>query len=867
MIESGLWRRLTLFSITSTVALLYAALLNAEDAVPVAISDKVVIEIFEGLPDKRSWNIELPAAAEHYDLPAFGLVCTPRKYNRDGVLDTRPYPFVVSAMSRVELPAGEHRLLLRSKNAARLLIDGQPITETPFLNPNASGHEHVPEAVNVDDRLPLLPAGHQEASVTYTSDGRPHEFRLLAIVGGSKLRPEIGEVFVAVATGNEMPRLLAPDSTLELTQQNWSDYANRCYEQQRQRDTDLRRTASVDATIYWAKRHGIARRELANQADVAVPDVKNLAAVNNAIDKFILAKLEQTGVQPAPLTDDDAFLRRLTLDVVGVIPSPTEIASFSADPSRERRSKWISKLLIDPRWADHWVGYWQDVLAENPGILKPTLNNTGPFRWWIYESFSDNKPFDQFVTELIRMDGGQWTGGPAGFAMATQNDAPMAAKAHVLAKAFLGIELQCARCHDAPFHPFKQQELFSLAAMLARKPQKVPATSSVVMAERSRRPLIEVTLEPGVPVDPQWPFAGLSSADFPSDILRSAEDSRERLAAIMTSPWNHRFAQVIVNRLWHRYLGIGLVEPVDDWNDARPSHPKLLDYLARELVQNDYDLKHVARLILESQTYQRAVTADGQPINGEARNRLFASPARRRLSAEQLVDSLFAAAGKGIRAEELTMDPEGRRPVTEMQNLGVPARAWEFTSLSNERDRPALSLPIAQSVVDVLTSFGWRESRQNPLTIREEVATAAQPMIIANGVVGTRITRLSDDGVLTELALHQPTPESLATALFRQILSRAPSADELQQVADLLRDGYEKRVVASTSIPSKRPRAPNAVSWSNHLSPEATKIKLELERAAREGDVPTSRLQSEWRERAEDVVWALINSPEFVFVP
>src|SRR5262249_20142563 len=148
----------------------------------------------------------------------------------------------------------------------------------------------------------------------------------------------------------------------------------------------------------------------------------------------------------------------------------------------------------------------------------------------------------------------------------------------------------------------------------------------------------------------------------------------------------------------------------------------------------------------------------GTSANSDAAQRLFASPARRRMTAEQVVDSLFAAAGKEIRAEELTMDPEGRRPVTEMQNLGVPVRAWQFTSLSNERDRPALSLPVAQSVVDVLTSFGWRESRQNPLTVREEVSTAVQPMIVANGVVGTRIIRFSDDSALTELALLEPSP-------------------------------------------------------------------------------------------------------------
>src|SRR5690606_24461733 len=117
---------------------------------------------------------------------------------------------------------------------------------------------------------------------------------------------------------------------------------------------------------------------------------------------------------PAPLVNDLAFLRRVSLDTVGLIPTPEQIERFLADPPETRRSLVIARLLDDPGWADHWVGYWQHVLAENPGLTKPTLNNSGPFRWYLHEAFLDNKPLDRLVTELISMEGGAAMGGPAG---------------------------------------------------------------------------------------------------------------------------------------------------------------------------------------------------------------------------------------------------------------------------------------------------------------------------------------------------------------------------------------------------------------------------------------------------------------------
>ena len=137
------------------------------------------------------------------------------------------------------------------------------------------------------------------------------------------------------------------------------------------------------------------------------------------------------------LADDLAFLRRVTLDTVGVVPSEAEIADFKAQPAAKRRSQAIDRLLADPRWADGWMGYWLDVLAENPNLINPTLNNTGPFRWWIYESLLDNKPLYLFVTELIRMEGSERFGGPAGFGTASQNDVPAAAKGVILSSALI----------------------------------------------------------------------------------------------------------------------------------------------------------------------------------------------------------------------------------------------------------------------------------------------------------------------------------------------------------------------------------------------------------------------------------------------
>ncbi len=568
--------------------------------------------------------------------------------------------------------------------------------------------------------------------------------------------------------------------------------------------------------------------------------------------------------QVAPVCSDLAFLRRVTFDVVGVPPTSAEITAFEADRSPDKRSRVIDRLLADPRAADAAMGLWQDLLAENPNILNPTLNNSGPFRWWIHESLRDHKPLDLFVTELVRLQGSERFGGPAGFGMASQNDVPMAAKATVLTAAFLGVDAKCARCHDSPATSTKQEQVFALAALLETKGVRVPATSSVAMdklREGGRKPLIEVTLAPGATVQPHWPFPEFATESAADALARDPHDPRDRLATLLTAPTNERFAQVMANRLWTQLMGRGLVEQSGDFERSRTTHPALLRWLARELVRGGYDADHVRRLILNSQAYQRADDASlrTQP-------ELYAARAPRRLTAEQVVDGLFAATGKPFRTEEVSLDIDAIRESDNSISLGQPTRAWMLTSTSNERDRPALALPRIQAVGDVLAAFGWRASRPDPLSERDHAANSLQPAILANGVMGTWLTGLSDDHGATALCREATSPEALVETLFLRVLTRRPTPAELQRYADRLRPGFVTRITPPTEHRTPGPRRPAYyVSWSNHLDKDATLVRQQESEDARRGDPATSRLEAGWRQRAEDALWALVNSPEALY--
>ena len=850
----------------------------------------VFIDIMEGIPDQFSWDFPIPTPTLSYVESSFGLIAIPHKYNSHGVREDRSNPLMVRITGWYEFPQSDSRLLLRSHCGARLFIDGKLLVENPFPKPRGDGHGEVYDVTTTvvpGIRPPQI--GDHDVLATVKGNGKRQVVTLEVFAGGKKHRPEFGETGLWIERADGRFHLVSHTGIDNpLTDEGWLEFARDKRAELEMLNKLSRQSASAKYTQYWNDRHEKVQQKIDSWKPVSNIQSPAEMPVRNRIDHFINAKLADAKIAPLPLTDDWSFLRRVSLDVIGTPPQQqglmvesrglkgktgdktTETSTvatlpLNAQPSTLNRSAFIDKLLAQPGWADNWVGYWQDVLAENPNIVNPTLNNTGPFRWWLHESFSDNKPFDRFATELILMEGSTHYGGPAGFGLATQNDSPMAAKAHVLAQAFLGMEMKCARCHDAPYHDFRQRDLFSLAAMLKRGDEKVPKTSTIPGDEASIASLlVKVTLKPGESVSPIWPFAKELTAQFADDVLFNPQDQREQLAALITAPTNRRFAQVIVNRIWHRYLGRGLVEPIDDWEHAQPSHPELLEYLERELIRSGYDLKHVARLILNSHAYQRR--ADVLATEDQQRAALFAGPLPRRLSAEQIVDSLFAAVGKPFHVEEMSVDLDSQRSFESSLSMGLPQRAWQFASLSNERDRPALSLPAAQTIVNVLETFGWRASRTDPLSVRPIETTVLQPAVLANGVAAKRITQLSDDSLITELALLEQPLAEFIDSVYRAILTRPATSDERELFRELLADGYDARRV-SAPIAKPLPVKNTGVTWSNHLKSVASDRKLALAKELEAGDPPTKRLRPDWRERAEDMLWTLINSPEFVFVP
>ncbi|MGC6467340.1 MAG: DUF1553 domain-containing protein [Akkermansiaceae bacterium] len=946
-------------------------------------TDSVLVEICtDKIPSGKAWPKKYPDASESFTRSHFAFPDIPFHYVGTGVRGDRKTPFLLRASSRVTFPKGTHRFLLRGRNSARLIIDGEKILQTGFTPPSEGALGFTSDQDDFlnpgDPDFRFVPVGNEEALATFTSDGGEHLISMQQLIGSGGNRPEPGEFIAAVSfEGTSTWQLLTPtDQPISYSDRDFPSYLDEFNSWIKQTNLNRRVVAREKHAPYWKKRRKIAQDYLSRSDQVSSPTATKGFPSNNTIDHFLNARVQKVSSQledrkpnqidfyqsiypileqkcfschqggktkgdldlssldsameggefdgPAitpgslkesaiihrissddpdevmppkgdsvtgeevkllkqwikegahwpkldvdrvhltELTDDLTFLRRLSLDTVGVPPSLEEINAFLSDSSADKRAQAIDQFLADPRWADRWMGYWQDILAENPNIINPTLNNTGPFRWWLYESLIDDKPLDLMVTELIRMEGSKKLGGPAGFSEATQNDVPMAAKGLVVSSALLGVEMKCARCHDSPSHKSLQKDLFELGAMLNRKPLSVPTTSSVSLESLSqggRHPLIEVTLPPGSKVPPVWPFEEFIHPDLGKDIAENPSDSRDLLAALITAPQNERFAQVMVNRLWEQLMGRGLVAQTGDWEKASPSHPELLRWLGRELIRNDYSLKAIARLIFNSHAYQRAVDPELRETSP-----LFTSPAPRRLQAEQIVDSLFHSVGKQFRTEEMNIDVDGKRPLSNTLNLGQPRRAWMLASLSNERDRLSLTLPRVQAVSDVLSAFGWDPSRQSTVNHRPNDPTALQPAIISNGTVGIWLTRLSNDHELTKLALEDLTPEELIDRVFLRLLTRLPTAHEKKLYLAQIKPGYEsRRTFIELPTPKKKTRPPRYVAWYNHLDPVADEIRRQEIIDARTGDPPTNRLTTSWRQQFEDLIWALVNSPEMIY--
>ena len=367
---------------------------------------------------------------------------------------------------------------------------------------------------------------------------------------------------------------------------------------------------------------------------------------NNKIDELVWAKLKTMGILPSELADDAVFLRRVYLDVLGTLPRLDEVRSFLADANPAKRAKWIDKILDRPEYADYWAQKWADVLLVN----HDKLGDRGSFEMhrWLRLQFARNRPYDQWVRELISASGPASQVGPVNFFRASATPEEMT---RAVSQAFLGIRLECAQCHHHPFEKWAQDDFYGLAGYFSgMQRKKLPGDDEMVFHSGNRAIKMPMT-ERAVTVRPPG---------GPTLAASGEGDPRRNLADWMTKPENPWFARLVVNRLWKHYLGRGLVEPEDDLRSTNPAtNEPLLDHLARTLVKNKYDLKAVTRLILQSRVYQLSSVPNATNKDDEQ----YGSHYRvKRLPAEVLLDAIcavtespeaFPGRPRGTRAIEL----------------------------------------------------------------------------------------------------------------------------------------------------------------------------------------------------------------------
>ncbi len=399
---------------------------------------------------------------------------------------------------------------------------------------------------------------------------------------------------------------------------------------------------------------------------------------NNAIDQFIVAAWEKAGLEataePPELCDDATFARRAYLDVIGVIPTVVEVNRFQADHSSEKRAKLVDQLLARrAEYAAHWTPFWEDALASQSVLGQGGIPTRGNYRDWLLDSFQQNRPFDVMTAELIdpTMPGRQREASEEligtkyliGYVRNEDHMVTLQTAANV-GQVFLGTSMKCASCHDHfENHEWTQDRFLAFAGLFA--PQDLE--------------YIRCESKSGRFVPAKFPFELPDAPKAAPSVL----NARLHLAAqLLTDPLNPRFAKTIVNRLWKRYLGLGLYEPADDFrNDVPASHPELLDWLAYDFLEHGCDLQHTIRLILTSRTYQLRYDPeleDHFDASETPSPRYYRSPSLRRLTAEQVFDSLRLAMTGRLRPEErLFLDG---RSTALMRALGRPSSRNEIST-------------------------------------------------------------------------------------------------------------------------------------------------------------------------------------------
>ena len=374
---------------------------------------------------------------------------------------------------------------------------------------------------------------------------------------------------------------------------------------------------------------------------------------SNPVDRILDADLAAHQIARPSGIEDAMFLRRVSLDLVGLLPQPQELQAFVADKSPDKREKVVRKLLDDNvAYAEHWLSFFNDLLRNDYSGTGFITGGRQQVSGWLYEALVSNKPFDHFARELIApptsasqgyIDGIRWRGEvSAGQTVEIQF-------AQSVSQSFLGINLKCASCHDSFIDRWKLEEAYSLAAIYSAQPMQI---------HRCDKPI-------GKQAEAKWLFPELGQIDAAAP----REERLKQLAALMTHPDNGRFTRTIVNRLWYKLMGRGIVHPLDAMQ-SEPWNADLLDHLAVHLADNKYDLKSVLYLIATSEAYQsKCVTRRGESTESAGGKYVYHGPLPRRMTAEQFLDSVWqitSAAPTAFDAPVIRSAPQvaGTEPIS-----------------------------------------------------------------------------------------------------------------------------------------------------------------------------------------------------------